>query len=126
VRNFLIGTYLGVNKTFIFISLVNSFKKMQNKKFTKKIENFICENCGKKITGDGYTNHCPNCLYSKHVDINPGDRACLCGGLMKPVEIIQAGQNFSIMHKCQKCGVLKKNKIQKQDFFEKVLEILKE
>jgi rubrerythrin len=98
---------------------------MQIKKFIKKIENFICENCGIEIIGNGYTNHCDVCLFSKHVDLNPGDRLGLCGGLMTPAEIIQEGQNFSILHKCQKCGILKKNKISEKDSFEKVLEISK-
>ncbi|WDF05905.1 RNHCP domain-containing protein [Shouchella hunanensis] len=31
-----------------------------------------------------YRNHCPFCLYSKHQDIIPGDRASTCGGLMEP------------------------------------------
>ena len=39
-------------------------------------EDFICENCGKDVEKSSYTarDHCPYCLYSKHVDINPGDR----------------------------------------------------
>ena len=43
------------------------------KRFTKIDEEFICENCGEKVEKLGYTcrNHCPHCLYSKHVDINP-------------------------------------------------------
>ena len=43
------------------------------KKFTKIDEEFICENCGAKVEKLGYTcrNHCPHCLYSKHVDVNP-------------------------------------------------------
>ncbi len=50
------------------------------RKFTKIDEEFICENCGKKVEPLGYTcrNHCNNCLYSKHVDINPGDREETC------------------------------------------------
>ena len=56
------------------------------KKFTKRKENFICENCGHFVVGNGFTNHCPNCFFSKHVDINPGDRLCSCNGLMKPIE----------------------------------------
>ena len=53
--------------------------KMQ-KKFTVIDEEFICENCGKKVPKLGYScrNHCPYCLHSKHVDINPGDRAENC------------------------------------------------
>jgi len=43
------------------------------RKFTKIDENFICENCGKEVSKLGYTcrNHCPSCLHSKHVDVNP-------------------------------------------------------
>ena len=46
------------------------------RKFTEIDEEFICENCGKTVEKLGYTcrNHCNYCLYSKHVDINPGDQ----------------------------------------------------
>ena len=46
------------------------------KKFTMKDEKFICENCGKEVLPLGYTarDHCNYCLYSKHLDIFPGDR----------------------------------------------------
>ena len=95
------------------------------KKFTKKVENFICENCGKSVIGNGYTNHCPFCLYSKHVDINPGDRSCNCGGLMKPIEIQQKNGEFVILHKCIKCGFERKNKVQENDDINKIIEISK-
>ena len=95
------------------------------KKFTKKVENFICENCGKSVMGNGYTNHCPFCLYSKHVDINPGDRSCTCGGLMKPIEIQQKNGEFVILHKCIKCGFERKNKVQENDDINKIIEISK-
>ena len=95
------------------------------KKFTKKVENFICENCGKSVIGNGYTNHCPFCLYSKHVDINPGDRSCNCGGLMKPIEIQQKNGEFVILHKCTKCGLERKNKVQENDDINKIIEISK-
>lgn len=95
------------------------------KKFTKKVENFICENCGKSVIGNGYTNHCPFCLYSKHVDINPGDRSCNCGSLMKPIEIQQKNGEFVILHKCIKCGFERKNKVQENDDINKIIEISK-
>lgn len=46
------------------------------KKFFVRDESFICEHCHKKVEKLGYTSrdHCPYCLYSKHVDITPGDR----------------------------------------------------
>ena len=95
-----------------------------NKQFQKKIEDFECENCGEKITGDGYTNHCPICLWSKHVDVNPGDRASRCGGLMEPFEIEKIGQEISITHKCIKCGYKKKNKSSEDDDYNEILEII--
>ena len=59
------------------------------KTFSKLDDNFICEKCGKNVEKLRYTSrdHCPFCLYSKHVDINPGDRANECKGLLKPIEI---------------------------------------
>ena len=61
----------------------------QDKRFKMIDENFICEVCGSKVEKLGYTarDHCPYCLSSKHVDINPGDRENKCQGLMKPVAI---------------------------------------
>lgn len=72
--------------------------------FKRTIEDFVCEKCGANVTGDGYTNHCPKCLYSKHVDISPGDRAATCGGLMEPVRIEGTVAEYRIVHRCLKCG----------------------
>ena len=79
------------------------------KKFTKKVENFVCENCGKSVIGNGYTNHCPFCLYSKHVDIMPGDRLNDCHGLLKPIGIEKHKKTFKIIYRCQKCNIIHKN-----------------
>ncbi len=81
------------------------------KKFQKRVENFICENCGEEVIGNGFTNHCPKCLYSKHIDINPGDRMANCEGLMKPIDLEQKNGSFVIVHKCEKCGFIRKNKV---------------
>jgi hypothetical protein len=78
---------------------------LPTKKFKRVIEDFVCENCGTRVEGDGYTNHCPSCLWSKHVDDkNPGDRASTCGGLMQPMEYYAQGNYWIIRHKCLKCG----------------------
>ncbi|MCL2538387.1 MAG: RNHCP domain-containing protein [Alphaproteobacteria bacterium] len=74
------------------------------KKFTRVIENFKCANCGVDVSGTGYTNHCPACLWSRCVDINPGDRASSCGGMMRPISIEQKCGKYIIIHKCEKCG----------------------
>ena len=76
---------------------------------------FVCENCGRKVlpvSNGSYRNHCPFCLYSKHVDRKSGDRREECGGLMKPVGIkYKSGKGFQIVHRCLLCGAEKVNKI---------------
>lgn len=93
--------------------------------FKKNKENFICEVCGLFVKGEGFTNHCPNCLTSKHVDINPGDRKSECGGLMEAISVEVKRCEYSILHRCKKCGFERKNKMQKNDNFEKILELIK-
>lgn len=99
---------------------------MENKKFQKKVENFICENCGYEVKGSGYTDHCPECFFSKHVDNFPGDRSSDCGGLMKVAAIELKGQQYSLVYECLKCGKRKKNKVQEQDNFDHLIKIQKE
>ena len=94
-------------------------------KFIKKIEDFRCEKCGKFIKGNGYTNHCPYCLYSKHVDINPGDRKSNCCGLMAPKGIETKKGRFIIIHACERCGFVKKNTTSEIDSFEEIMRISK-
>lgn len=85
---------------------------MQDKKFKMIDESFICEHCNNEVSPLGYTarDHCPNCLYSKHLDINPGDRKSNCYGLLKPIGIEKTKKaDFKIIYKCQKCGLQTKN-----------------
>lgn len=90
--------------------------------FIKKTENFTCQNCGEKITGTGYTNHCPNCLWSKHVDEEvPGDRKSTCQGMMEPIGLEIKSQEYIIIHCCQNCGKTIKNKASENDNFPKIL-----
>ena len=91
--------------------------------FIRKIEDFVCEKCGFAVIGDGYTNHCPECLWSKHVDIFPGDRAEECGGLMEPVSVEVKSKEYTITHKCIKCGHIKPNKAVAEDNFQMIIQI---
>lgn len=93
------------------------------KKFTKTIEDFDCAHCGTVVHGNGYTNHCPECLWSKHVDNNPGDRAATCGGMMKPISIEPDGERFIITHKCETCGKIKRQKTADNDDIDKIIEL---
>ena len=93
------------------------------KTFQKTKEDFICEHCGTEVKGDGYTNHCPHCLYSKHVDINPGDREEDCGGLMEPVDLELKDGKYIIVHRCQRCGFVRRNKVDEGDDFNAVIDL---
>lgn len=90
-------------------------------------EEFICENCKKKVQKLGYTarDHCPNCLYSKHVDINPGDRNNPCMGMLKPIEIEKFKNSFKIIYKCDKCNEIHKNIMANDDNMDLIIELSK-
>ena len=97
------------------------------KTFKKNDDEFVCENCGKKVDKLGYTSrdHCPYCLYSKHVDINPGDRLNTCLGLLVPIDVEKFKNSYKIIYKCGKCGKLHKNIMALDDDINKVIEISK-
>jgi RNHCP domain len=78
--------------------------------FTRRVEDFSCGHCGKEVTGTGYTNHCPRCLWSRHVDILPGDREAECGALMEPVGVLYEGGGYVIVQRCTGCAHTWRNK----------------
>ena len=93
--------------------------------FQKRVEDFACEHCGRKVAGSGYTNHCPECLWSKHVDIEPGDRAADCGGMMEPIAIEgSTGNGYMVRQKCQRCGHERRNSIGPGDSTATVLSLI--
>ena len=91
------------------------------KKFQRKQEDFTCEHCGAVVAGNGYTDHCSECLYGKHVDIFPGDRLEECHGLLEPIAILQKGDQRSLEYQCQRCGELVKNRLAENDSSEAVI-----
>ena len=95
------------------------------KRFTELDEGFICEHCNKEVQPLGYTSrdHCPHCLYSKHVDINPGDRANSCKGLLKPIGIEKYKDTYKILYQCEKCKETHKNIIAKDDDMNEIIKI---
>jgi hypothetical protein len=93
------------------------------RKFQKTVEDFKCEHCDKLIKGSGYTDHCPHCLYSKHVDKNPGDRQEDCEGMMKPIGAKITSKGYKIYYQCKNCGIKKSVKADSEDDFDKLLEL---
>lgn len=91
--------------------------------FQKKIEDFTCEHCGAKVKGTGFTNHCPFCLWSKHVDIYPGDRNNPCGGMMEPIRAELKNGKYYLIQRCVKCKLERRNKTVENDKFEEILKL---
>lgn len=84
---------------------------METKRFAKNDEGFECQNCGRTVTPLGYSsrNHCPFCLWSLHLDENPGDRAADCKGRMRPVGAEpDAKKGYIITHRCERCGATRR------------------
>lgn len=95
------------------------------KKFHMIDEAFICENCHKEVNPLKYTarDHCPYCLYSKHVDINPGDRNNTCQGLLKPIGIEKFKDTYKILYTCERCHKEHKNIIAKDDNMDLIIQL---
>lgn len=96
---------------------------MATRQFQRTREDFTCEHCGFSVSGNGYTNHCPQCLWSKHVDVNPGDRAAKCQGLMRPQNVEVKRGGYILSHKCVLCGFEKHNKTSENDSFDAILNL---
>ena len=76
---------------------------------------FRCRHCGLDVSteavGTAHRNHCPSCLWSRHVDDTPGDRAADCGAAMEPLAItVRDAGEWVVVHRCTGCGVLHLNR----------------
>ena len=84
-------------------------------------EEFKCGHCrafiGPTVTGGRHRNHCPLCLFSKHVDrSHPGDRASDCRSLMEPIGVFnRANGEQMVVHRCRGCGAERHNRIAADD-----------
>lgn len=95
------------------------------KLFQELDEGFYCEHCYKMVSPLEYSSrdHCPYCLYSKHVDENPGDRLNTCHGLLKPIDIEKYRDTYKIIYQCEKCKKLHKNIIARDDDLNEIIKI---
>jgi len=77
---------------------------------------FRCRHCGLDVPiqafGTAHRNHCPNCLWSRHLDDDsPGDRDADCGSLMEPIAISVRGDGeWVLVHRCRGCEELRLNR----------------
>jgi hypothetical protein len=79
-------------------------------------DTFRCRQCGLDVSshapGTAHRNHCPNCLWSRHLDDEvPGDRDADCGSLMEPIAITVRGDGeWVLVHRCTGCDVVRLNR----------------
>lgn len=113
-------------KHIFILSLKGEQKWKQN--LPRLMKHLYVKTAEKKYGKLGYScrNHCPYCLFSKHVDINPGDRSEKCHGLLEPIDIeINPKKGYVIVSKCIKCGAIRKNKMAEDDNMELAYELIK-
>ena len=85
----------------------------------KRPLSFRCNHCRLDVPmdapGTAHRNHCPNCLWSRHVDDAPGDRASGCAGAMEPIAVtVQRDGEWSLVHRCA-CGHVRLNRVAGDD-----------
>ena len=84
-------------------------------------ETFRCRNCRLDVPrhapGTNHRNHCPSCLWSRHVDDDvPGDRDADCAASMEPVAVcVRADGEWALVHRCTGCSTLRLNRIAGDD-----------
>lgn len=86
-----------------------------NYKHKPDVRPFTCKVCGMLCIPEGagslHRNHCPNCLSSLHLDIEPGDREADCGGIMEPIGVwVRKSGEWAILHRCRRCGHISSNR----------------
>jgi predicted RNA-binding Zn-ribbon protein involved in translation (DUF1610 family) len=108
-------------------------------KFDQMTSDFKCKHCHQYISTDpalsgvNNRNHCPYCLYSRHLDLfEAGDRLSACKGEMRPVGVTlkQARKKYGrqqgelmLVHQCVDCGKVSINRIAADDIAENMLSV---
>lgn len=110
----------------------------------KEVKGFKCENCRKLVSsrgqiGTAHRNHCPHCLWSKHVDEGQsGDRMSGCRGPMRPVGLTFKHEGLDkytgkpkvgelmLVHQCLKCAGFSINRLAADDEAQVVLQVFED
>lgn len=94
-------------------------------RFVKNNLGFKCAICETDVPPhpSSSRDHCTQCLYSMHVDVDPGDRENPCQGILKPVGLeIKKGEK-RILYECERCRVRIVNVVAPDDNPDKVVEL---
>jgi hypothetical protein len=103
-------------------------------------DGFICRNCRAYVYAQPYLsgvknrNHCPYCLWSRHVDWQQaGDRMSACKANMEPIGLtvkqsyrkhgdMNTGE-LMLIHRCRDCGRISINRIAADDLSSRLMEV---
>ena len=95
--------------------------RLQKRRASGSDDEFRCRRCkmlvGATLYGGRHRNHCPFCLYSRHVDEKtPGDRANDCNSMMAPIGAFTRPKGeHVIVHRCLGCGFERHNRVAADD-----------
>ncbi len=92
----------------------------------QKAGGFRCSHCRQWVVinpliGTANRNHCNMCLWSRHVDVQTGDRLAMCRGGMDPIGLTLKHEGFGrvgelmLVHECRGCGKVSINRIARDD-----------
>ena len=101
---------------------------------------FTCTHCGNFVpaglmaAGVHNRNHCPYCLWSRHLDLfQAGDRMAACKSPMQPVGLTlkrnrkkyasASGGELMLIHLCRECEKISINRIAADDVPEAIIEV---
>jgi RNHCP domain len=101
---------------------------------------FMCRQCNALVytqpvhSGVKNRNHCPYCLWSRHVDWQvAGDRLSACKAGMEPIGLTlkqsrdkygnRCSGELMLIHLCRECGKLSINRIAADDLADRLMEI---
>jgi len=96
-------------------------RDQRNRARRRSQTSFRCCNCRLDVSFDApgteHRNHCPNCLWSSHLDAAvAGDRAADCGASMEPIGVcVRADGEWSLVHRCGGCDTVHLNRIAGDD-----------
>jgi len=116
---------------------------MNNQKNHFENGDFYCCNCSQWVPfthsmGTRHRNHCPFCLWSKHVDDHiSGDRASKCQANMKPIGLTFKHEGadkygrprqgeIMVVHECTACDEISINRIAADDSPEAIIGIFRQ
>lgn len=93
---------------------------MSTQRASRREDGFRCVHCGSPVHaaawGTSNRNHCPRCLWSRHVDGVIGDRRSACAQAMEPIAVAaRPDGEWAIVHRCTGCGQLRVNRIAGDD-----------